>query len=144
MARKTSILKKLGRLCRYIAASLVLAAGIYYLFQPPRTTIGFFDASWPPMAWGAIMIVGGAIVGAGLFTRIMQVEQYGMMMFGVGAGMLATSQTLVMFAPPITHTRGGGTLVLWALVAFSAARYFELSAEIRSGRIAEQRLKEVG
>lgn len=143
MMRRRHRLKVLGKVMRYIGASLVVAAGIYYLLAPPTTTIGFFDSSWPPMAWGVVMILGGGIVAAGLRTRIMQVEQYGMLMIAIGSGMLALAQTFVMFAPPITHTRGGGTLILWAIVSFTAARYFELSAEIRSAKLAAQKMPEV-
>lgn len=133
---------KAGKMARYIAAALVVSAGVFYLIQPPRTTSNFFDGEWPPMVWGAVMVASGLVIAWGISSRILQIEQYGMLMLGVGAGLLATGQTLVMLGDPITWTRGGGTLILWAMVAFAGARYFELSAEIRSSRLARAQLGE--
>lgn len=140
MTRILKSLSRLGRGARYIASALVVAAGLFYLMQPPRTTSNFFDGEWPPMVWGAVMVAAGFVIAWGLQSRVLQIEQYGMLMMGFGAGLLAAGQTLVMFGEPITWTRGGGTLILWALVAFASARYFELSAEIRSARLARARL----
>lgn len=138
MTRKQHTLYRLGRACRITATTLVIAAGIYYLLAPPVTTTTFFDADWPPLVWGGIFLAGGLVTAAGLRTRILQIEQLGMLMIVVGTGMLALAQTLVMLEHPVTHTRGGGTLILWALAAFAAARYFDLSADIRSARLAQQ------
>lgn len=129
-------------MARYIAAALVVSAGIFYLIQPPLTTTSFFEGEWPPMVWGAIMVASGLVISWGILSRVLQIEQYGMLMMGFGSGLLATGQTLVMFGDQVTWTRGGGTLILWAMVAFGAARYFELAAEIRSSRMARARLGE--
>lgn len=142
MSRITHALSRAGKMARYIAAALVVSAGVFYLIQPPRTTSNFFDGEWPPMVWGAVMVASGLVIAWGISSRILQIEQYGMLMMGFGSGLLATGQTLVMFGDPITWTRGGGTLILWAMVAFAGARYFELSAEIRSSRLARARLGE--
>lgn len=140
----TKIIKafsRAGKWARYIASTLVVAAGLFYLFFPPTTTTNYFEGNFPPLIWGAFMVAAGVVIAWGIRSRVLQVEQYGMLMMGVGAGLLSTAQTMVMFDHPVTLTRGGGTLILWALVAFATARYFELSAEIRSSRTARQRLE---
>lgn len=137
MTRRQRTLYRLGRACRLLATTLVVAAGVYYLLAPPNTTTAFFNASWPPMAWGAIFLAGGVVTAAGIRSRVLQVEHLGMLMIVVGSGMLALAQTLVMVEHPVTHTRGGGVLILWALTAFATARYFDLSADIRSAKLAQ-------
>ena len=137
MTRRQRTLYRLGRVCRLLATALVVAAGVYYLLAPPNTTTSFFNADWPPMAWGAIFLAGGVVTAVGIRSRILQVEHLGMLMIVVGSGMLALAQTLVMVEHPVTHTRGGGVLILWALMAFATARYFDLSADIRSAKLAQ-------
>lgn len=138
MSRFIVMFSRAGKWMRYLASTLLIAAGLMYLTHPPRTTARYFEGEWPALVWGVLMLVGGGIILWGLQSRILQIEQYGMLMVGTGAGLLSIGQTMVMLDGP-TWTRGGGTAVLWALVAFSAARYFELSAEIRSARLARQR-----
>lgn len=87
------------------------------------------------------MVVSGFVIVWGIRSKVLQVEQIGMLAMAVGAGLLSLGQTLVMLSEPVTWTRGGGTLILWALVSFALARYFELSSEIRSSRNALQRLE---
>lgn len=137
MTRRQKVLYRMGRVLRLGAATLVVAAGFYYVLAPPVTTSTFFDASWPPIAWGALFLVGGGVAATGLRNRVLQVEQLGMLMIAVASGMLAFGQTLVMLDHPVTHTRGGGTLILWAFMLFAGARYFDLSADIRSARLAQ-------
>lgn len=141
MTKLIRTFSRAGKFARYLASTLVFAAGIFYLLQPPRTTSQFFDAQWPALVWGVMMIISGAVITWGIKTRVLQIEQYGMLILGVGAGMLSVGQTMVMLDTPPTWTRGGGTLILWALVSFAVARYFELSAEIRSSRLANQKLE---
>lgn len=141
MTKIVKAFTRAGKTARYVASTLVIAAGILYLIAPPRTTSQFFEGQWPAMAWGAMMLLAGGVIIWGIKSKILQVEQYGMLVLGVGSGMLSIGQTMVMLELPITWTRGGGTLILWALVAFAAARYFELSAEIRSARLANQKLE---
>lgn len=132
---------RLGKAARYLASTLVIAAGVFYVYYPPQTTSAFFDGTWPPRIWGAIMVVSGFVIVWGIRSKVLQVEQIGMLAMAVGAGLLSLGQTLVMLSEPVTWTRGGGTLILWALVSFALARYFELSSEIRSSRRALQRLE---
>lgn len=138
MTRKQRTFYRLGRAFRLFATTLVVASGVYYIIAPPNTTTTFFNAGWPPLAWGLIFLAGGIVTAAGIRSRILQVEHLGMLMIVVGSGMLAIAQTLVMVEHPITHTRGGGVLILWALAAFATARYFDLSADIRSAKLAQQ------
>lgn len=143
MTRIVKAFTRAGKAARYLASTLVIAAGIFYLLSPPRTTSQFFEGEWPAMAWGAMMLVAGAVIIWGIKSKILQIEQYGMLILGVSSGLLSSAQSLVMFGdwPSVTWTRGGGTLILWALVAFAGARYFELSAEIRSSRLANVKLE---
>lgn len=127
-----------GRRFRLVAAIFYMLAGGFYVGAPPRTTASFFDASWPSIAWGVLMVAGGIVTITGLRTRIIQVEQYGMLMILVATAMLALTRTAVMLDPPPVFTRGGGVFVLWAQVAFAAARYSELSADIRAARAARK------
>lgn len=142
MSRIVRVFSRAGRLSRYLASTLLISSGLFYLLAPPRTTSQFFDGEWPSLVWGVFILVAGAVIIWGVWSRILQIEQYGMLMLGVGVGLVSTGQTLVMFGDPITWTRGGGTAILWGLVAFAVARYFELSAEIRSARLARHRVGE--
>lgn len=141
MTKIVKAFTRAGKYLRYAASTLVIAAGIMYVTHPPRTTSQFFAGEWPAISWGVVMLISGAVIIWGIKSKILQIEQYGMLLLGVGAGMLSLGQTLVMVGHSITLTRGGGTLILWSLVAFAAARYFELSAEIRSARIASRKLE---
>lgn len=141
MTKIVKAFNRAGKTARYVASTLVIAAGIMYLFWPPRTTSQFFEGEWPALVWGGMMFIAGVVIIWGIRTKILQIEQYGTLLLGVGAGMLSLGQTLVMLGDDITLTRGGGTLILWALVSFAVARYFELSAEIRSSRLADRKLE---
>lgn len=142
MVKVIKTFTRLGKGARYLGSVIIFAAGIFYLAQPPRTTTDYFDAQWPALVWGVIMIAAGGVIIWGIKSQVLQIEQYGMFMLGIGAGMLATGQSMVMLVDDeITWTRGGGTLVLWSMVSFAIARYFELSAEIRSSRIARSKLE---
>lgn len=127
-----------GRAFRYAGAVAMITTGLFYVLYPPRTTSAFFDTTLFPQAWGLIIFASGFVTLWGMRTRILQVEQYGTLMFAIGGGLLALAQTLVMVSPPPTLTRGGGTFVLYCLVFLVTARYFELSADIRSAKLAQR------
>lgn len=133
-------MQRTGRWFRFAAALIVSTAGAAYALFPPLSTAGLWSADWPAIVWGTLMFAAGVITALGLRTRILNVEQYGMLMTGVSSGMLVINQTLLMFYPPITSTRAGGTLILVAFLAFAFARYFELSADIRSAKLAEMKV----
>lgn len=128
-----------SRVLRFSAAILAAMAGAFYVAEPPKTTIAFFSAEWPPMAWGGIFVVAGCVIAWGVKTRLLPVEQLGMLILAIAAGLLSLSQTLVMLTgDAITWTRGGGTLAYWLIVLFATARYLELGADIRSAKLAQQ------
>lgn len=131
-----------GRILRTVAAVLATTSGAFYVVHPPNTTIGFFEAVWPPQLWGVLLAVGGITTAVGLVTRLLSIEQLGMLAVAIGAGLLAIAQTMVMAVGDVTWTRGGGTGTNWMLVAFAAARCLELSADIRSARPAERQQAE--
>lgn len=128
----------LGKIFRYTGAASLTTAGVYFVTNPPQTTLAFLDASWPPRVWGVLMLCGAAVIGVGLLNRVLQVEQYGTLLAAVGAFMLSLTQTLIMIGPPPSPTRGGTVFTLWALTAFTLARYFELSREIKVAREAQE------
>ena len=142
MTRITQRMKRSGRIFRFAAALTISAAGAAYVLAPPRSAAGLWEADWPAIVWGVLMFAGGIITSMGLRTRILNVEQYGMLMTAVSTGMLVINQTLLMLYPPITPTRAGGTLILLGFLSFATARYFELAADIRSAKLAEEKIGE--
>lgn len=140
MTRITRRMQRSGRIFRFAAALTVSAAGAAYVLAPPLSTAGLWEADWPAIVWGVLMFAAGIITALGLRSRVLNVEQYGMLMTAVSSGMLVINQTLLMLYPPVTPTRAGGTLVLIAFLAFAFARYFELSADIRSAKLAEEKV----
>lgn len=142
MTRVTSRMQKAGRGFRIAAALIVSLAGAAYVLAPPRSTAGLWEADWPAITWGVLMVAAGIVTVLGLRSRVLNVEQYGMLMTAVSTGMLVINQTLLIFDPPVTPTRAGGTLILVGFLAFAVARYFELSADIRSAKLAEETVGE--
>ena len=144
MTRRQQAMLRAGRRLRIVAGIVVLAAGVSYIIFPPNTTIGLFDAAWPPIGWGIVLAISGGVIVWGIRSGLMQVEQLGMMGMGLGAGLLTVSQTLVMIlgGSGFTPTRLGGTAVYLAFTIFAAARYFELAADIRAARLARELLND--
>lgn len=96
--------------------------GIAYMVAPPRTTADFLDSSWPSVVWGFVFLTGAVVALLGTWTRKPLTERLGLMLIIIAGVVLTAVQALVMFDPPITWTRGGGTaayagfaLVAWAL-----------------------------
>ena len=113
-------MSRTSRTLRTLGSCIFTAAGLFYVLAPPNTTTSFFDTPAPAIMWGWVFAIGGLISLAGTLSRIVHVERLGVLFVAVAAAMLTAGQTLVMFADPITWTRGGGTLVylgggLWAL-----------------------------
>ena len=146
MTQRQQAMVRAGRRLRTVAGVVVLIAGVAYVLWPPNTTIGLFDAAWPPIGWGIILAISGGVIVWGIRSKLMQVEQLGMMGLGIGAGLLTISQTLVMIlgGTGFSPTRLGGTAAYLAFTIFAAARYFELSADIRAARLARDLIRSEG
>lgn len=140
MPRVTNRMHKVGRSLRFTGAIITGLAGATYVLFPPLSTAGLWEADWPAIVWGALMFAAGIVTALGIRSRILNVEQYGMLMTVVSTGMLIINQTMLMLYPPVTPTRLGGTLLLVAFLAFATARYFELGADIRSAKLAEEKV----
>lgn len=144
MTQRQQAMLRTGRRLRIVAGVVVFIAGVAYILFPPATTIGLFAAAWPPIGWGIVLAISGGVTVWGIHSKLMQVEQLGMMGMGIGAGLLTISQTLVMvmggtgFAP----TRLGGTAVYLAFTILATARYFELAADIRAAKLARELLND--
>lgn len=115
------------------------AAGVAYMVAPPRTTSDFLDSSIPAMIWGFVFLVGAGIALGGIWKRIPHVERLGLMLVIIAGAVLTVVQSLVMFDPPITWTRAGGTgayagftLIAWALHLKTSTRIevINLAADI--------------
>lgn len=115
------------------------SAGVSYMAAPPRTTSDFLDSSIPAMIWGLVFLVGSGTALGGIWKRIPHVERLGLMLVIIAGVVLTAVQTLVMFDPPITWTRAGGTgayagftLIAWALHIKTGSRVevINLAADI--------------
>ena len=122
------------------------AAGVSYMVFPPRTTSDFLDSSIPAMIWGLVFLVGAGIALGGVWTRVPHVERLGLALVIIAGVVLTAVQALVMFDPPITWTRAGGTgayagftLIAWALHIKTGTRVevINLAADIGKRRRAE-------
>lgn len=142
MTRVTNRMQKAGRGLRFTGSITTSFAGATYVLFPPLSTAGLWEADWPAITWGALMFAAGIVTALGIGSRILNVEQYGMLMTVVSTGMLIINQTLLMLYPPVTPTRLGGTLILVAFLSFATARYFELAADIRSAKLAEEKVRD--
>lgn len=131
-----------SRVLHFAVAALSVVAGVFYLAFPPVTTIGFFEGSWPPRAWGLALAVGGIIKLIGLGTRILDWELLGLTILLAGWASLALAQTLVMFGPPITMTRGGGVIGLWVLVLHVATRFIVVACDREDGHEVQEQINE--
>lgn len=126
----------------HLTAAGFIIAGASYMIFPPRTTTRFFDGDWPPILWGAMMLIGGVLEIIGLRTRILNWSVLGLTFLWAGTGSLALAQTMVMIAPPPTLTRGGGTALYWILMALVVARLIIVSADKRDGKYAQDQIDE--
>ena len=122
------------------------AAGVSYMVFPPRTTSDFLDSSIPAMIWGLVFLAGAGIALGGVWTRVPHVERLGLALVIIAGVVLTAVQALVMFDPPITWTRAGGTgayagftLIAWALHIKTGTRVevINLAADIGKRRRAE-------
>lgn len=131
-----------SRALHFAVAILSVVAGLFYLVFPPVTTTGFFEGSWPPRTWGAALAIGGIIKLVGLITRILDWQLLGLTFLVAGWVALALAQTLVMFGPPISPTRGGGTIALWVLVIHVALRFVVVACDREDGHQAQEQVNE--
>ena len=141
MIRITNRMQKAGRGLRFTGSITTSIAGATYVLFPPLSTAGLWEADWPAITWGALMFTAGIVTALGIRSRILNIEQYGMLITVVSTGMLIINQTLLMLYPPVTPSRLGGTLILVAFLSFATARYFELAADIRSAKLAEVKVR---
>ena len=79
--------------------------------------------------WGWVFAAGGFISLIGTITRVVHLERLGVLFVVVAAAMLVAGQSLVMFADPITWTRGGGTLVYCGFGLWAFERWWRLGRD---------------
>ena len=120
---------KSTRLFRALGSLVFLAAGLFYVLAPPRTTTSFFDTPFPAIAWGTVFVFGGAVSLIGVLTRYVHIERFGVFAIVVAGTCLSVGQAMVMFDVPITWTRGGGLLVYVAFTLFAFERWHRLGAD---------------
>lgn len=131
-----------SRVLHYLVAVSSIGAGLFYLIFPPVTTIGFFSGAWPPYVWGGALVLGGVIKLYGLHSRILDWQLLGLTFLLAGWVGLAFAQTLVMFGPPITPTRGGGVIGLWVLVLHVFSRFVMVACDREDGQQAQEQIDE--
>jgi peptidoglycan/LPS O-acetylase OafA/YrhL len=124
------------RVARLVAAVSGLAAGIFYVVFPPRTTTAYFDTAALAQAWGVFFFLGGLLCIWAWYSRLLIIDLIGLSLLVLGAGALSMAQTAVMFSAPITYTRGGGTFALYVLTGYLAARWQDVRADEREAKRA--------
>lgn len=121
-----------SRALRAIGSVVFTLAGAFYVLAPPNTTTNFFDTPAPAVMWGWVFAAGGFISLVGTFTRFVHLERLGVLFVVVAAAMLCAGHSLVMFADPITWTRGGGTLVYCGFGLWAFERWWRLGRDARA------------
>lgn len=118
-----------SRALRAIGSIVFTAAGGFYILAPPSTTTSFFDTPVPAIMWGYVFAAGGIISLIGTLSRIVHLERLGVLFVVVAAAMLVAGQSMVMFADPITWTRGGGTLIYMGFGLWAFERWWRLGRD---------------
>lgn len=124
------------RVARLAAAISGLAAGVFYVVFPPRTTTAYFDTSALAQAWGVFFVLGGLLCIWAWYSRLLIIDRIGLSLLTTGALSLSAAQTAVMLSAPITYTRGGGTFALYVLTGYLAARWQDVHADEREAKRA--------
>lgn len=122
----------MSRFLRALGSLVFLAAGLFYVLAPPRTTTAFFDTPFPAIAWGSVFAFGGLISLIGVMTRYIHIERFGVFSIVVAGACLSIGQAFVMFNLPITWTRGGGLLAYVGFTLFAFERWYRLGADERA------------
>lgn len=113
-----------------------LLSGGFYILAPPRTTSQYFDTSIPAVMWGIVFAIGGLIAVLGVMRRTPHLERLGLMFIVIAGTVLTLSQTAVMFAAPITWTRGGGTGAYASFTLLAFAFWMKLRKKVEVSNLA--------
>lgn len=109
-----------------------IISGVAYVAAPPRTTAQFFDSSTPAILWGVVFFVGGMIAVNGVIRKVPHIERLGLMLVIIAGTVLTLTQGAVMFADPITWSRGGGTGVYGSFTILSIAFWLRLGRNVET------------
>ena len=133
-------MNRTSRFLRALGSLVFLAAGLFYVFATPVTSIAQFESSLPAITWGWVFVFGGFVSLLGVLTRYVHVERFGIFAIVVAGACLSIGQAFVMFDLPITWTRGGGLLVYVAFTLFSFERWYGLGADEQAiNAVADER-----
>lgn len=113
-----------------------VASGIAYVIAPPRTTAQFLDSNIPATLWGCVFLVGGIIAVGGVLKRLPHVERLGLMLIVIAGVVLTLAQIGVMFGPPITWTRGGGTGIYASFTLLAFGSWLRLGKNVETVNLA--------
>lgn len=131
------------RIARLVASLVMVAAGLFYAFFPPNTATSYLDTSAFARAWGIFLLFGGVLCAWSWVNRVLVVDRIGLTFLLIGLTALSVVQTMVMFDQPVTWTRGGGTLVYWAIVGYLLARWQDVYHMEREAKAAIRATDEI-
>lgn len=113
-------------------------SGLAYVLAPTRSTAQFFDTNAPAMMWGVVFLLGGIIAVTGVVKKLAHVERLGLMFIIIAGTVLTITQTAVMFSPPITWSRGGGTGVYASFTLLAIGSWLRLGRSVETANLAAE------
>lgn len=142
---------RLSRFLRFVGSVIFTMAGLLYLVFPPNSSNHMFQGDWVSVSYGLVFAIGGVVSCLAVAMKVVQVERFGVLMVVVAGAILSTVQVLLVFAEPVTWTRGGGAAVyvgftLWALERWWALKPVEEAIKVAAtldtgstGRVNDRR-----
>ena len=131
-------LHRIARGLRMGSVVSMVLTGLFFITWPPMSTAAMWGGEYPPIVWGAFMIIGGGFAVWGIKTKIMQTEQTGMFILALAIAFYALNQALIMFQVPITPSRAGSTMILVSFLFSTCARHADLAVKIQAQRNARR------